>query len=74
MEFLLESEMGKKERDQRVFKRKLVRLAKYVDLKGGIDHIGQFTEALITEHKKKDNECASPKAFKQIIGKRKKRI
>ena len=32
LEFLLERELGKKSRDERLFKRKLVRLAKYIDM------------------------------------------
>ena len=34
LEFLLEQEMAKKKRDTRRFKRKLTRLAKYLDIKG----------------------------------------
>ena len=33
-EFLLEQELGKKEKDERRFRRKLVRLAKYLDMRG----------------------------------------
>ena len=34
LEFLLEQEMAKQKRDTRRFKRKVTRLAKYVDVKG----------------------------------------
>ena len=34
LEFMLETEISKAQRDKRRFKRKLTRLAKYLDLKG----------------------------------------
>ena len=72
MEFLLETELGKKQRDERRFQKKLVRLAKYMDMRG-IFKDGQGLEELsqaLIDRERSAGRGEERKEEKLILGKR----
>ena len=72
LEFLLERELGKKSRDERLFKRKLVRLAKYIDMHDLF--ADQPLTAVLAQHSSKTFEAPELELeMPSLLGKRKKR-